>query len=389
MNYPIALHTTLQTVDAHAWDTLLCTQAEPTPFMQHAYLVALEQSGCVGQGTGWSPQVFTATHPDSPALQAACVVYVKSHSYGEYVFDWAWAQAYEAHGLPYYPKATLVVPFTPVQGTRLMATTPQARQALINAVLAWSQAQGVSSLHLLFATPDDMQCLPSQAWTQRETLQFHWRNQGYGSFDDFLGALRQEKRKKIRQERRKVEDQGITFKAFQGLCINDSVLTYFVTCYTNTYHEHGQQPYLNRAFFERLFRTQPAHWLVLVAYRNNEAIASSLIGLRPPTPTHRGVAYGRYWGCTQRADALHFEACYYQPIEWCIRHGYQRFEGGAQGEHKLARALEPVVCRSAHWIAHPGFAQAVAHFNARDRSGSAAYAQALAQHTPFKRVNEN
>jgi predicted N-acyltransferase len=384
MNYPIALHTSIRAVDAQRWNALLAVQSEPTPFMQHEYLLALEESDCVGHGSGWIPHVFTLTHPVSHALEAACVLYVKNNSYGEYVFDWAWAQAYEAHGVPYYPKATLAVPFTPVQGTRLLATTTPARDALVNGVLAWSQAQGLSSLHLLFATSEDMQNLPELDWTQRETVQFHWRNQGYGSFDDFLDALRQEKRKKIRQERRKVHDQSITFNAFQGLSINDSVLTYFVACYTNTYHEHGQQPYLNRAFFEQLFRTQAAHWLVLVAYRNGQAIASSLIGLRPPTPTHGGVAYGRYWGCTQRADALHFEACYYQPIEWCIRHGYERFEGGAQGEHKLARALEPVVCRSAHWIAHPGFAQAVAHFNARERDGIAAYAQTLARHTPFK-----
>jgi len=368
------------------WNALLNLQAGANPFMRFEYLAALHLSASATPRTGWAAHAVTVWQADM--LQAACMVYVKPHSYGEYVFDFAWAQAYEQHGLAYYPKGVLAVPFTPVPGPRLLACSAQARFALVKATVEWCERQGLSSLHLLFAADADLQTCADAGLMARHTVQFHWQNRISGAakfadFDDFLASLNQEKRKKIKQERRKVADAGVCFRYAVGHQITPNDWDFFYRCYEQTYLEHGNAPYLTRDFFQRMATTLPDNWLLFIAEREGKPIASSLIAINPAGDCG-GVAYGRYWGAVERVDCLHFEACYYQPLIWCIANGYQRFEGGAQGEHKMARALLPVKTSSAHWLAHPSFADAVERFLEREGSGIQNYLDHLQARTPFK-----
>ncbi|WP_027994927.1 GNAT family N-acetyltransferase [Simplicispira psychrophila] len=381
----------LQGVDAQAWNALLACQSQPTPFMRHAYLAALQDSGSATPATGWTARFFTLWQGDT--LIAACPLYLKEHSYGEYVFDWAWARAYAEHGLHYYPKAVVAVPFTPVPGTRLMARDAPARAALVQALRAWCEEASVSSLHVLFASDEDMAACASAGLMLRHTVQFHWNNAPYADFDGFLGSLNQEKRKKIRQERRRVAEAGVTFRWARGHDIAPSDWDFFYRCYERTYLEHGNPPYLTRNFFAQMESDMPEHWVLFIAERQGRPIASSLIAVSADPIRARGqkdqnfyplTAYGRYWGALERVDCLHFEACYYQPLEWCIAHGVQRFEGGAQGEHKMARALLPVQAHSAHWLAHPAFADAVDRFLEREGEGVAQYLDELQSRSPFR-----
>jgi uncharacterized protein len=365
-------------IPADAWNALLALEADPSPFMRLEYLAALHDSGCATGPSGWKPHYLTLWRDG--ALHAACPLFHKRHSYGEYVFDWAWASAYEQHGLRYYPKGLVAVPFTPVPGARLLAREDGARQALVEALLRHAQDEGLSSMHLLFAQDRDVRACAGAGLLLRHTVQFHWHNPGYQDFAHFLSDLQQDKRKKIRQERRKVAEAGVRFRHVLGQDIAASDWDFFYQCYERTYLEHGNAPYLNRDFFVRLARDMPRHWLLFVAEREGRPIASSLIALDP----QRGVAYGRYWGALERVDCLHFEACYYQPLDWCIAQGFHRFEGGAQGEHKMARALMPVRTTSAHWLAHPAFADAVERFLERETGGIGAYLDQLAEHSPLR-----
>ena len=441
-------------VDATAWNALLALQSHPTPFMRHEYLAALHESESAVPHTGWTPRFMTLWEGD--LLVAACPLYLKSHSYGEYVFDWAWASAYEQHGVPYYPKAVVAVPFTPVPGTRLMARDAAARQWLVQALCQWCEDEGISSLHVLFASDDDVLTGAREGLMLRHTVQFHWKNVAptlgtdvsslppegalaalgrpgggsgaaptlgtggfllptesvlaaveshcdsgsaaagtlaYRDFDDFLAHLTQEKRKKFRQERRRVAEAGVTFRWALGADITADDWNYFYRCYERTYLEHGNPPYLTRAFFQQMADRMPEHWLLFIAEREGRPIASSLIAISAQPSSARGqyhskyagcTAYGRYWGALERVDCLHFEACYYQPLAWCIAHGVQRFEGGAQGEHKMARALLPVPATSMHWLAHPAFADAVDRFLAREGAGVEQYLDHLQARSPFR-----
>ena len=441
-------------VDATVWNALLALQSHPTPFMRHEYLAALHESESAVPHTGWTPRFMTLWEGD--LLVAACPLYLKSHSYGEYVFDWAWASAYEQHGVPYYPKAVVAVPFTPVPGTRLMARDAAARQGLVQALCQWCEDEGISSLHVLFASDDDVLTGAREGLMLRHTVQFHWKNVAptlgtdvsslppegalaalgrpgggsgaaptlgtggfllptesvlaaveshcdsgsaaagtlaYRDFDDFLAHLTQEKRKKFRQERRRVAEAGVTFRWAQGADITADDWNFFYRCYERTYLEHGNPPYLTRAFFQQMADRMPEHWLLFIAEREGRPIASSLIAISAQPSSARGqyhskyagcTAYGRYWGALERVDCLHFEACYYQPLAWCIAHGVQRFEGGAQGEHKMARALLPVPATSMHWLAHPAFADAVDRFLAREGAGVEQYLDHLQARSPFR-----
>jgi predicted N-acyltransferase len=370
------------------WDALLSLEPAASPFMKQAYLSALHDSGCAQHATGWQPQFVTLWQDGE--LQAACPLYLKNHSYGEYVFDWAWANAYARHGLDYFPKAVVAVPFTPVPGARLLARSTSARVALVQALISHARQEQLSSLHLLFLSAADRLACEAAGLMLRHTVQFHWSNpgaetgQGYADFEHFLARLQQEKRKKIRQERRKVADAGVVFRWAVGSDISPSDWAFFYRCYARTYQEHGNPPYLSTAFFQQIAQQMPEHWLLFVAERNGQPIASSLIGIDPVAR----VAYGRYWGALERVDCLHFEACYYQPLAWCIAHGYVRFEGGAQGEHKMARALLPVNTTSAHWLAHPAFAQAVERFLAQETEGIGQYLTHLAQRNPLKHATQ-
>ncbi len=393
--YTVSVLNSPSDVDALSWNALLECQQSPTPFMRHEYLLAMHTSESATPQTGWTPR-FILLHREG-LLVAACVVYIKTHSYGEYVFDHAWANAYAQHGLRYYPKAIVAPPFTPVPGARLLARTAGDRLALVQALVAWCEAEKLSSLHLLFTSDEDVTACTQAGLLSRHSVQFHWTNTqpGYRDFDEFLMSLAQEKRKKIRQERRKVSDAGVTFRWASGSDIAAQDWDFFYTCYERTYLEHGNAPYLTPDFFRSMAATMSDNWLLFVAEREGRAIASSLIALYADTARadgqndgsmpRGGVAYGRYWGALERVDCLHFEACYYQPLQWCIAHGYQRFEGGAQGEHKMARALLPVKTTSMHWLAHPAFADAVERFLEREGDGIGQYLNALGERSPLRK----
>lgn len=391
IDYVTRVVESIQEVNPQAWDALVLALPDPSPFLQHAYLSAMQTSGSACQATGWTPHFLLLENAGE--LIAACPLYLKDHSYGEYVFDWAWANAYQQHGLAYYPKALVAVPFTPVPGARLLAKNPVARTALIQELLSWCKDHQLSSLHLLFLSPTDAKACEEAGLMLRDTVQFHWENSlsPYSDFDSFLTTLTQEKRKKIRQERRKVADAGVQFRWCQGADISSADWDFFYRCYERTYLEHGNAPYLSRDFFEQMQSNMAGNWLLFIAERNQQPIACSLIavsgGDQKGGQGHPKVAYGRYWGALERVDCLHFEACYYQPLQWCISQGYQRFEGGAQGEHKMARALLPVKTQSAHWLAHPAFSDAVARFLEREQEGVGNYLEDLAQRTPFKTAN--
>ncbi len=371
----------LAEVDAQAWNALLDAQATPTPFMRHEYLLALAESGSAIPDTGWTLQVLCIERDG--ALQAACPVYVKSHSYGEYVFDWAWADAYQRHGLRYYPKLLCAVPFTPVPGSRILARDAASRRLLLRAMRQICQGGELSSAHLLFMVDADLQAARAEGWMLRQTVQFHWLNRnggGYAEFGEFLAGLQRDKRKKITQERRRVAEAGVSFSTHEGAQIDNALWDFFYRCYTLTYALHHSTPYLSRDFFARMQQHMARHWVLFVAQRGGQPVGCSLLAIDP----ERRHAYGRYWGSTEYIPCLHFEACYYQPLAWCIEHGYVRFEGGAQGEHKMARGLLPVLTHSAHWLSHPGFADAVARHLEREGAGVEAYVDELRERNPYR-----
>ncbi|MFO1277138.1 MAG: peptidogalycan biosysnthesis protein [Sphaerotilus natans] len=371
-------------IDAAAWDALLAASPAPTPFLRHAFLAALHASGSACAATGWQPVFMTLADENAAGvLRAGAALYLKSHSYGEYVFDWAWADAWERAGQRYYPKLLGAVPFTPVPGSRLLARDAEARAALLAAIEAFARDQGMSSAHLLFLDEADRAAAAAQGWLLREGVQFHWTNrqpEPYADFADFLAHLSRDKRKKIAQERRYVREAGIAFDVRRGAEIAEADWDFFARCYDNTYREHRSTPYLSRAFWAEMARAMPEHWLMFVARRGPERVAASLIAI----DTERRVAYGRYWGCTEPVAHLHFAACYHEPLDWCVRERFLRFEGGAQGEHKMARGLLPVTTTSAHWLRHPGFADAVARFLERETAGVEAYVGELRERNPFR-----
>ncbi|MBN3782896.1 N-acetyltransferase [Burkholderia sp. Ac-20345] len=374
-------------VPADEWNALLARDAQPTPFLRHEFLDALHVARCAVDDTGWSPHFVTLTDPRTGRLAAAAPVYAKQHSYGEYVFDWAWADAYQRNDLPYYPKLLCAVPFTPVQGTRLLAADDDARRRLAATLLAFAEQSDVSSLHVLFPTGDEAALLESMGMMLREGVQFHWLNDGYRHFDDFLGTLEQKKRKNIRAERRKVHDAGVTFRRLTGDQITDADWRFFSRCYRQTYREHYSSPYLNLDFFRTIGATMPENLLLVIAEADGQPIASALAVYR--RGEHGGgTLYGRYWGAVEHVPCLHFETAYYQLLEFCIEAGLDTFEGGAQGEHKLARGFLPTVTHSAHWLAHPAFSDAVARFLERETEHIHAYVDELREHDPFRRGTE-
>ena len=381
-DYVIGVHEDPTALDAPAWNALLAQQPAPTPFMRHEYLLTLHASGSAVPDTGWAPR-FVTLHAHGE-LQAACALYLKSHSYGEYVFDWAWADAYRRHGLRYYPKLLGAVPFTPVPGTRLLARSDAGRDALVGVIGALAQQGKLSSAHVLFIDEADRAAFERAGWMLREGVQFHWTQdeaRPVVDFADLLSRLQRDKRKKIQQERRRVTEQGVTFTVQEGAAIDDASWDFFYRCYTLTYQAHQSTPYLTRQFFTGMAATMARHWLMFVAHRDGMPVAASLIAVDPD----RRAAWGRYWGCVEPIPCLHFEACYYQPLAWCLANGYVRFEGGAQGEHKMARGLLPVATASAHWLRDERFASAVADFLASESQGIDQYVSELRERNPFKR----
>jgi predicted N-acyltransferase len=355
--------------------------AAGNPFLRHEFLNALHETGCAAPRTGWGPQYLLIRQRG--ALAGAMPLYLKGHSYGEYVFDWGWADAYRRHGLEYYPKLLCAVPFTPVMGPRLLAMEDDTRRLLVAGAVTLARELEVSSFHCLFPRAEDVDVFSEAGMMMRHGVQFHWSNSEYESFDEFLQGMNHDKRKKIKQERRKIREAGIHFEWREGADIAESDWAFFYKCYARTYSEHHSTPYLNLDFFRSIGRTMPENLTMVIAHRSGRPIAASF-------NMHDGTRlYGRYWGALEHHPMLHFETCYYQVIEYCIARGIRYFEGGAQGEHtKLARGLLPVETCSAHWIAHRDFAAAIENFLARETRGMAHHVEELNERQPFRRLEE-
>jgi len=363
-------------VEPALWDRLVA-ESGGSVLSQHAFLQAFETSESVSPDTGWQPRHLLLWEAEE--LIAAIPLYAKGHSYGEFVFDWAWAEAYQRNGLEYYPKWLSAIPFTPVPGARLLTTAPY-RALAAAALLQWAKKSGLSSLHVLYTTPEDTEALVETGCMRRTHTQFHWFNRDWPDFDSFLASLTQPKRKKIRAERRKVREAGVTTEVRSGEYITAEDWAFFYRCYANTYHVRGNTPYLTPEFFLKVGETLSEHCVMAIATRREQPIAASLLWL--DTVNGQRKLYGRYWGALEHIDCLHFELAYYTPLEWALANNIAVIEGGAQGEHKLARGFEPVQTQSVHWLAHPGFADAVEKFLERERAGVDNYLGSLS--SPFR-----
>jgi uncharacterized protein len=382
----------LNTLNADQWHGLRDANGYKPgdAFLSLPWLQLMQEHGCVDNSTvhdtGWQPEFITLWDRDD-RLVAACPIYRKFHSYGEYVFDWAWANAYQQHGLEYYPKLLSAIPFTPVRGQRLLAVDGSARKALVQAILDYAKKQKVSSFHCLLPSGEEQEAFNSADLMPRKGVQFHWLNtkpdelsgpRRFANFDEFLSSLTQPKRKKIRAERRKVAEQGVVLERLIGDAISPSDWHFFYRCYERTYLEHRSTPYLNEAFFQAVGRAIPENFILVKASFEGTPIAASLL------MRDKDRLYGRYWGALAHVPCLHFEACYYQAIEAAIELKLDAMEGGAQGEHKMARGFLPTVTSSAHWLAEPAFANAVQKFLDRESAGMESYVDELTDRSPFK-----
>lgn len=349
------------------WNAL----AGDSALLRHSFLHALEATGCVGADIGWEPIHLGLFR--NGKLAAAMPLYVKHHSWGEFVFDFAWADAYRRQGLRYYPKLVNCVPFSPVPGARILGNNDADKAALVRAALQLTRELGFSSFHSLFPAESDQAVLsqPDLQLLRRTGFQYHWHNDGYKSFDNFLAAMTHNKRKKIRQERRKLADTGIRFRWVTGNKSTAADWDFFERCYTDTYARHRSEPHLNRAFFDQLCATQPETMLLIIAERDGATVACSF------NLMDSDRLYGRHWGAVEYVPGLHFETCYYQGIEYAIAHGLQVFEGGAQGGHKLARGLVPTPTHSYHWLENADFRNAVDRFLEREEVAISHYIDEL------------
>lgn len=369
----------LADVDPAEWDALA---GDDDPFLEHAFLAAFETSRSVGKGTGWDPLHVVVRRAGK--LVAAAPLYAKSHSYGEYIFDWGWASAAQRAGIRYYPKLLSAVPFTPATGRRLLveggATRGPVFEALLAGIHAVADQLGVSSIHWLFLSADEHAALAERAgFLARTTYQFHFTNPGYASFDDYLGAMRSAARKEVRRERRKAAESGLTLATKRGTELTDAEWKALFRFYTDTAARKGAIAYLTQRFFEEVRCTLPHRVVAALASRGDEPVAGALA-------FHKGrQLFGRYWGASDDFEALHFELCYYRLIEFAIEHRIARFEAGAQGEHKLKRGLLPSPTYSIHWIRHPGLAEAIAEYLPRETRSVEAEMDYFAEHSPFRR----
>lgn len=367
------LHDSLAQIPAAQWDAL---HDGGNPFVTHAFLAGLERHGCLRPHYGWTPCHVTLWEGD--ALVAAAPGYRKTNSHGEFVFDHAWAQAYARHGRDYFPKWLGAVPYTPVTGPRLLARDGATRRALLEAVVATTAEAGWSSAHVNFVREDEDAAF-DERWLARGDVQYHWRNDaGWRDFDDFLAAMDHRHRKNIRQERARLVRAGVQFRIVHGDEASSADIAAMHAFYVHTFRAHGNTPALTEAFFAHLARVLPQQLVLILAEREGRTIAGALCLRGGDT------LYGRYWGAHEHVPGLHFEACYYQGIEYCLREGLRRFEPGAQGEHKLARGFLPVFVRSRHWIADPRFADALRRWCAEEREAVHRYAATLATHSPFR-----
>ena len=363
----------LSRIPAAQWDAL---HDGCNPFVRHAFLSGLEEYGCLREDWGWTPH--HATLWEGEELIAAAPGYLKTNSHGEFVFDHAWAHAYAQHGLHYYPKWLSAIPYSPVTGPRILARDAQARRALLDAMLASTLADGLSSLHVNFLPEDELEAFDDR-WLARGDVQFHWRNDaGWRSFDDFLAAFSSRKRKNLRAERAQVARAGVRFRIVHGDEATPEELADMHGFYCRTQQEKGNRPALTLPFFEHLAASMPRALVLVLAEREGRRIAGALCLRGADT------LYGRYWGADEALPGLHFETCYYQGIEYCLREGLHVFEPGAQGEHKVARGFLPVLTHSRHFVAEPGFAQALRPWCEEERAGALRYRDVVRAHSPFR-----
>lgn len=376
----IVVHSSLTEIDAKSWNALV---VDNNPFIRHEFLLGLEKTHCVSTQKGWeSSHIAIYRDTSCNELIAAMPCYIKSHSYGEYIFDWAWADAHHRHGLEYYPKLSNAIPFTPATGQRMLIKaedhTNAVEKALVERALKIVDERGLSSFHSLFCTASECQSYTHLELLERHSTQFHWQNNDYHTFDDFLTKMSSKKRKNIKRERRRVRESGVHYQWLSGDDLTIEAAHQMYRFYSRTIAYYGAQSYLNRDFFEYLSKSVKQNTLFLFAYYEEQIIAGGLYFKSDHT------LYGRYWGALNNFHSVHFETCYYQAIEWCINNGYRHFEAGAQGEHKLARGLEPNTTYSAHWISHPQFRNAINDFLHSEQEHTEHYQNAMAMHSPFK-----
>jgi len=372
MSLILEISDSIHKINLDSWNDLVGDM----PLLSHEFLSALEISGSVGKGTGWQPSPMLVH--DNDILVGAIPLYIKSHSYGEYVFDWTWADAYQQNGLEYYPKLLSAIPFTPITSQRLIAKSKNIQTLMATALTEVMFKHRLSSAHVLFPDDASAQALMQAGWMQRHGVQFRWENNNYADFEEFLNTLSHDKRKKIHQERKKVTLSEVKCVRIKGPDIQKEMWDFFYKCYENTYDEHHSTPYLTPAFFQIIGQTMPENILLVLAYVDGIPVASAL------NIYHKSMLYGRYWGAVKYVPNLHFELCYYQAQEFCIEEGIQYFEGGAQGEHKLARGFKPRPTCSFHKIAHPDFASAIQEFLEKESEGIVSYKNELEERVPFK-----
>lgn len=373
----VRFHGSLASIDGLAWDALL---PDDNPFVSHAFLSALESEGCIRAGNGWAPHHLTLR--DGGGLVGAVPLYLKGNSHGEFVFDWAWADAWQRTGRRYYPKLLAAVPYSPVGGARLLVghavDASRRRIDLAHRLRETTLGLGLSSAHVNFTDADDGEALLADGWLAREDHQFHWHNRGWPDFDAFLDALTSKKRKNIRQERRQVAESGTACTMRRGDEVADADWPIIHRLYADTFDAHGNLPVLTEGFLRRLAKTMPKQLLVCECRQRGTLVAMALF-LRS-----NDTLYGRYWGADNNLPGLHFEACYYQGIDYCLREGLARFEPGAQGEHKIARGFLPTPTRSFHFIANEGFRHAVADYLQRETAARHGYRDELMAHSPYR-----
>jgi len=359
------------------WNALA---ADGNPFVRHEFLAALERTHCVGPGSGWEPR-YLLLH-DARGLAAAAAAFVKTHSYGEFVFDFAWARGYERLGRRYYPKLTLCTPFTPATGPRLLVRADLDAAAVAERLLGeleqHATRHGLSGVHALFIDEPARAACERRGWLLRRDCQFHWINRGYPSFEDYLASFTAEKRKKARRERRRVAEAGVRFETRLGGELDDTLLAQVYELHRDTFLRHGHEPYLTRAFFSEIARTLPQSLMVKLALHGRTLVAAAIFFCSPQT------LFGRYWGAAAQYHSLHFETCYHQGIEYCIERRIARFEPGTQGEHKVSRGFEPTITWSAHYIADADFRAAIAEYLHREGAAVEAYALEVRQHVPYR-----
>jgi predicted N-acyltransferase len=372
----MSLLRSLSEIGQQGWDNLLHQHQVYNPFLSYAFLDALHSSGSASEDTGWR-MCFILVWQDEQIL-GALPLYEKMHSYGEYVFDWSWANAHQQHGIDYYPKLLSAIPFTPIECAKLICSDESVAKALIEGLIELQFQHNYSSSHVLFIPQSSVNSFQEQRFLQRIGVQFHWKNQNYENFDAFLAQLSPKKRKNIRYERRKVEEQGVHFKHLRGKEIQIEDWDFFKRCYDHTYFTHNSQPYLNLDFFLRIGLSMPEHILLIIAIQGDAKIAASLLIYDEKR------LFGRYWGSLIELACLHFETAYYQSIEFCIANKIEIFEGGAQGEHKIARGFLPITTQSVHRLSNSQFHDAVDHFLEREKNGMGNYIHELNDHNPYK-----